>query len=132
MVKLGGSKEIIGYYYEIASVAFALNEKDLRAAKLLGAFHHAASGMPEPSPYLACYYLNIATNGDKDGAACYFYSKALWQLIEYLHDGNITITGFSAVPILFFWLRKSCDLGDSEALEQLKEWKTTILERKKM
>ena len=83
----------------------------------------AGDDIPEPSPYLACYYLNIiAANWDDDGGKnCCSYKQALHKLIEYLHDGNITITGFSAVPILFFWLRKSCDLGDSEALEQKKK-----------
>ena len=67
----GFEKDFAEAYFR-ASVAFALNEKDLRAAKLLGAFHHAASGMPEPSPYLACYYLNIATaNENVGGVACY-------------------------------------------------------------
>ena len=110
--------------YFRASVAFALDEKDPRAANLMRDLHYAGSGMPERSPYLACYYLNIAAKEDKNGTACYNYGRELQELIEYLHDGYSGIIGSNVTPALFFWTRKSRDLGLGQALEQLKIWET--------
>ncbi|EJK61229.1 hypothetical protein THAOC_18323 [Thalassiosira oceanica] len=106
--------------YFRASVAFALNEKDQQAAQTLGAFHNYES-IPEPSPYLACHYLNIAANGDEDGIACHLYSDELLKLIERLHDGYIEIPGFDVIPAVLFWKRKSRDIGYSAGNEHLKQ-----------
>ena len=119
----GFEKDSTEAYFR-ASVAFVLDEKDLQSPYFIGTLHYAESGMPEPSPYLACYYLNIAANGDNDGWACFFYCQALRELSEYLHDGNISIPGSNIMPAVFFWMRKSRDLGDSRALEQLNEWES--------
>ena len=59
----------------------------------LGLCHFGRGYIPEPSPYLACYYLNIAANEEKDGSACFFYSQALVQLSRHLH-GHSEISGF--------------------------------------
>ena len=67
-----------------------------------GGFHHAESDRPERSPYLACYYQNIAANVDDIGGACYFYSRALGKLSEKLHDGYAQIPGSNAVPAMSF------------------------------
>ncbi|EJK61924.1 hypothetical protein THAOC_17502 [Thalassiosira oceanica] len=48
--------------YFRASVAFALDGADGQAAEILG-YLHCNEDIPEPSPYLACYYTNIAANG---------------------------------------------------------------------
>ena len=109
-----------------ASVAFALDENNLQAALFFGMYHHREL-IPEPSPYLACYCLNIATTNENfGGVSCYFYSQALQRLVEYSHDGNIGIPGSNAVPAMFFWLRKSCNLGFSDALDQLKKWESRL------
>ena len=112
--------------YFRASVAFALDEKDLQAASLMGTFHNEDSGRPGCSPYLECHYQNIAANKDDDGTACYVYSHALQQLIKDLHDGYEEIPGFNVIPAAFFWMRKSRDLGESMAVEQLKQWEAHV------
>ena len=104
-----------------ASVAFALDNTDGRAAWVLGAFHHYEEVVPDPSRYLACYYLNIAANGEADSMACYLYSQELYKLGDCLHD-MAEIPGSNALPAMFFWLRKSRDLGYSDAIDRLKEW----------
>ena len=91
----------------------------------LGSLHWLEKNIPEPSPYLACYYMNIAsTNENVGGVACLFYSQALLRLIYCRHDGNIAIPGSSVVPAIIFWLRKSLELGFSDALEELKTCET--------
>ena len=69
---------------------------------------------------------NIAANKDDDGTACYVYSHALQQLIKDLHDGYEEIPGFNVIPAAFFWMRKSRDLGESMAVEQLKQWEAHV------
>ena len=74
---------------------------------------------PEPSPYLACYYLNIAASDDTAGVAPYLYSQSLLDLAKHLHDGN-TQNGSNAMPAAFFWMRKSSDMGSERARKKLK------------
>ena len=106
-----------------ASFAFALDGSASNAL-FVGMYHHREL-IPEPSPYLACYYLNIVTaNENVGGVACYFYTQALLELAGSLYNGRFQTPGSNVVPAMFFWLRKSCDLGDSDALEQLKKWET--------
>ena len=113
-------KDLVEGFFR-ASIAFALNGSD----SLFVGMYHNRQYMLEPSPYLACYYLNIATaNENVGGVACYFYSQALGRLSKHLHDGRFKNPGSNAVPAMFFWLRKSRDLGDIDALEQLKKWET--------
>jgi len=52
--------------------------------------------------------LRIAVDEDEDGVICYLYSKAHLQLTEHLQNYN---NGFSLLPAILFWLRKSRDLG---------------------
>ena len=110
-----------------ASVAFALNGSDTNAL-FVGMYHHRKD-IPDPSPYLACYYLNIAANSENvrvSGMACCSYSRALKNLSLYLHDGNIVeIPGSNVVPAMFFWLRKSRDMGYNKAGAMLKEWESS-------
>ena len=107
--------------YFRASVAHTINESDGKAATLLGLWHYGGTTIPEPSPYLACYYQNIAANsGQDDGSACLLYSQALRKLSEFLHDGRVAIPGSNVLPAMFFWLRKSRDLGYRDEREQLK------------
>ncbi|EJK73694.1 hypothetical protein THAOC_04668 [Thalassiosira oceanica] len=116
-------------FYFRASVAFALDNTNEEAAKMLGTLHHMKR-VPEPSPYLACYYLNIVVNEstgsnivaseDNSGYACHLYSKSLLHLAEHLHGGYAR-NGSNAVPTVFFWLRKSLDLGFNDARELLKD-----------
>ena len=106
-----------------ASFAFALDGSASNAL-FVGMYHHREL-IPEPSSYLACYYLNIVTaNENVGGVACYFYTQALLELAGSLYNGRFQTPGSNVVPAMFFWLRKSCDLGDSDALEQLKKWET--------
>ncbi|EJK75318.1 hypothetical protein THAOC_02960, partial [Thalassiosira oceanica] len=113
--------------YFRASVAFALDNKNEEAARMLGYFHFF-DGIPEPSTYLACYYLNIVACEDTTtGTASYLYCKALLRLASHLHGAgadDIIATGFNVLPAAFFWLRKSCELGHNEAMDQLKEWES--------
>ena len=51
-----------------ATVAHALDASNESAAMILG-FHLKPDQASELSPYLACYYLNIAANEDEDGIA---------------------------------------------------------------
>ena len=109
--------------YFRASVAIALNSTFFQAAFRLGLSHNCQD-LPEPSPYLACYYLNVAANGDDDGSVCLIYSQALVKLSEHIHDGSIAIPGSDVMPALLFWLRKSRDLGYNYAREMLKKWES--------
>jgi len=108
--------------YFRASVSIALDGSDQNAALVLGSFHHDEQNVPEPSPSLACYYLNVAANEDKNGIACCFYSQALLNLSK--HIGSYRIPGFNMLPASFFWLRKSHNLGYDDASEQLKQWES--------
>ena len=110
-----------GYFR--ASVTFALDDAIHEAAKLLGGCHFYQD-ISEPSPFLACYYLNIAASEDENGIVSCSYSGALSELSQHLHDGNIAIPGFNVVPTVLFWIRKSCDLGFNDAREQLKMWES--------
>ncbi|EJK45795.1 hypothetical protein THAOC_35572, partial [Thalassiosira oceanica] len=103
--------------YFRASVAFALDSTDEQAAFMLGCFHYEKA-VPEPSPYLACYYLNIKASKDTDGVASFFYIKSLLRLAEHLHDGNI-VNGYNAMPAAFFWIRKLRDIGYEDAMGAL-------------
>ncbi|EJK62083.1 hypothetical protein THAOC_17319, partial [Thalassiosira oceanica] len=106
-----------------ASVAFALdNTSEESAAGLLGILHYI-NDISEPSPYLACHYLNIWASEDSTGMASYFYSKSLLRLAKQLHDG-ILGNGFNATPAIFFWMKNSCDMGYGDARELLKQWET--------
>jgi len=115
-------KDPVEAYFR-ASVAFALDDKNQRAVNLLGGFHFDEHHvLPEPSPYLACYYLNIATNEDTDGSACYSYGKALFKLSDHLQNYNgFPVPGFDVTPAEYFWLRKSRDIGLKEAGEFLRK-----------
>ena len=106
--------------YFRASLSIALDGSDeYAAAYVLGNLHLDEQNVPEPSPYLACYYLNIAANEDDDGIACLVYSKAILNLSK--HIGAYRIPG---LPAAFFWLRKSRELGCNEARMQLKKWES--------
>ena len=109
-----------------ASVAIALDSTFFQAAFRLGLSHHYQE-LPEPSPYLACYYLNVAAIGYKNenGTACYFYGKALVH-IHNIHNGKDQIPGFNVAPAAFFWLRKSRDMGYNGASEQLKKFEVQV------
>ena len=107
--------------YFRASVAFALDDTNGWSAKLLGYFHHSECNIPEPSIYLACYYTNIAANKEKArGEVCYHYGQTLVTLTSHLHDSTF-LPGSDVTPAVFFWLRKSRDLGDKDAKEELKK-----------
>ena len=108
-----------------ATVAYALDASDQSAAMVL-AFYLKPEQATEPLPYLACYYLNIAANEEKNGMACYFYGDALNNLSKQLYKSKSQdqIPGFNALPAMFFWLRKSRDMGYNEAGERLKEWES--------
>ena len=104
-----------------ASVAFALDTSDLRAALLLGSYRAC---LPESvSPYLACYYLNIAASEEEDGAASYLYSQSLILLASQLHHGKLGPNGSNASPAVNFWLRKARDMGHNDAVDRLKKEK---------
>jgi len=110
-------------YYR-ASVAYAINDSDKKAAKTLGILHYYEE-IPEPSFYLACYYLNhVAANEDHEGMYSYLYCQSLQTLNKHLHNGPLSIPGFDVVPALLFWMRRSCDLRDIHALDQLKKWES--------
>ena len=106
-----------------ASVAFALDASNFRAAWVLGSLH-VQGCLPEPSPYLACYYLNIAATEGNNGAASFFYSQSLLSLGAQLHLGNIG-NRTDPTPAAFFWMRKSRDMGFAGALERLKEMESS-------
>ena len=106
-----------------ATVAHALDPSNKSAAMILGC-HLKPEQATEPSPYLACYYLNIAANEDEDGMACYSYSSVLDNLSEHIHNSQDQIPGFNVVPAAFFWLRKSRDMGYDNARKMLKEWES--------
>ena len=109
--------------YFRASVAFALDDSAGQAAEVLGRLHCGEKNMPESSPYLACYYLNIAANSaSDDGSDCLNYSQALFNLST--HIGAYRVPGFNVVPAAFFWRRKSLDMGYDNAREQLKKWES--------
>ena len=103
-----------------ATVAHALDASDKLAALILGLYLKPEQAT-EPSPYLACYYLNIVANEETDGTACYLYSNELANLSKYLYNSQDQIPGFNAQPAAFFWLRKSHDMGYNDALKKLKE-----------
>ena len=105
-----------------ATVAYALDASDELAATTAG-FYLKSEQARELSPYLACYYLNIAANEETNGTACYFYSDALHNLGKHLHNSR-EIPGYDVVPAAFFWLRKSRDMGYSPALGTLKKWES--------
>ena len=106
-----------------ATVAHALDASNALAAMTLG-FYLKPEQATESSPYLACYYLNIAANEDKDGTACYFCSNELVDLSKHLLHSQDRIPGFNVMPSAFFWLRKSRDMGYSKARKVLKEWES--------
>ena len=110
--------------YFRASVAFALDDTNQEVAEVLGRLHYFRPGIPKPSPYIACYYLNIAANEDKNGTACYFCSNELVDLSKHLLHSQDRIPGFNVMPSAFFWLRKSRDMGYSKARKVLKEWES--------
>ncbi|EJK70634.1 hypothetical protein THAOC_07990 [Thalassiosira oceanica] len=111
--------------YFRASVAFALDGTNEQAALMLGALYSDdKEAVPESSLYLECYYMNIAANGDGEGLACRLYSKALNNLSIHLHGDQWQIPGSNAVPTVFFWLRKSRELGHNDTRELLKEWES--------
>ena len=105
--------------YFRASVAYALDASNKLAAMMLGLYLKLGQAT-EPSPYLTCYYLNIAANEDKDGLSCYLYSQALWKLTPKLYNLGI-VPGHNVAPTWFFWIRKSSDLGYNDARKQLTE-----------
>ncbi|EJK47543.1 hypothetical protein THAOC_33728 [Thalassiosira oceanica] len=120
-----GFEEDPDEFYFRASVAFALDSTNKNAAKLLGSLHFSDHGTPEPSPYLACHYVNIVACEDTTGAASYLYSQALLRLADHLHGKKyIARNGFNAVPTVLFWLRKSRDMGFEDGREMLKEWES--------
>ena len=108
--------------YFRASVAFALEGSEQYAA-LIGCWHHFEYIVPAPSPYLACYYLNIAANGTNDGIACFYYSEELQKLSKHLHGDNTT--GMHLLLAAYFWARKARDLGCNGAREWLNLWEKT-------
>ena len=109
-------------FYFRASVAFTLDDTNTNAGGVLGTFHYNGD-IPEPSLYLACYYSNIAASEDTSGKASYFYAVALESLTDHLHDQTF-LPGSNVAPAMFFWLRKSCDLGYHEARKMLKNWES--------
>ena len=106
-----------------ASVAHALDASNEWAAMALG-FYLKPEQATESSPYLACYYLNIAAHKDTDGMASYFYSNKLVNFMKHLHKSQDQIPGFNAMPAAFFLFRKSRDMGYNDAREMLKEWES--------
>jgi len=106
--------------YFRASLAFALDDASKDASGVLGSLHFNES-IPEPSLYLACYYTNVAASEDTAGVASYLYSQALENLTDHLHDQTF-LRGSDVAPAMFFWLRKSCDLGHEKATRLLKKW----------
>ncbi|EJK77829.1 hypothetical protein THAOC_00312, partial [Thalassiosira oceanica] len=111
-------------FYFRASVAFALDNTDKNAARLLGSLHFKKHQiLAEPSSYLACYYTNIWAKDESTGAAYYFYGQSLLRLANHLHGGYAR-NGSNAVPKVSFCLRISRDLGFNDARELLKEWET--------
>ena len=113
-----GFEEDLHKCYFRSSVVFALDDTDKRAAAMLSHCHYPEQNITEPSPYLVCYYLNIAVN-EKDGGKCYLYSEAIARLNKHQHNSQ-EIPGFNAIPTVFFWARKACDLGCNEASDWLK------------
>ena len=120
--KNGFEKDQVEAYYR-ASVAMALDGSDKASAMLLGLWHHGEDEgiIPEPSAYLACYYLNMmAANKDIGGTYSYLYCQSLQALNKHLHNGQLGISGSNLVPALSFWMRKSRDMGYNKAREWLK------------
>ena len=78
--------------YFRATVAFALDDTNQEVAEVLGRLHYFRPGIPKPSPYIACYYLNIAANEDKGagGMASFYYTRTLTEN-DRLHDNNYEI-----------------------------------------
>ena len=114
-----GFEEDLHQSYFRASVVFTLDDKDKQAALMMSHFHHEQKqSIIEPSPYLMCYYLNIAANVDDNGKACYIYSSAIARLY------NVRVNGFNPMPAAFFWARKSRDMGFNDAKEMLKMWES--------
>ena len=106
-----------------ATVAYALDASNDLAAMTLG-FYLKPEQATEPSPYLDCYYLNIAANKETDGMACCLYSEALVDLSKHLYNSRDKIPGFNVAPAAFFWLRKSRDMGYNDARMMMKEWES--------
>jgi len=104
--------------YFRASVAFALDNTNDEAVMELGSFNYLER-VREPSPYLACYYLNIRAKDDTDGMASFFYGLSLLRLAKHLHTDNSTTP-----PAVFFWLRKSLGMGYKVGRELLKKLET--------
>ena len=108
-----------------ATVAHALDASNKSAAMTLG-FHLMVEQATELSPYLSCYYLNIAANKGVDGIACYLYSIVLGKLSQHLHNSQVEIPGSNVVPAAFSWLRRSRDLGYNDARGRLKELESNV------
>ncbi|EJK50244.1 hypothetical protein THAOC_30813, partial [Thalassiosira oceanica] len=71
----------------------------------------------------------LLPNWDDNGFACHFYSQAVLELTEYLHDGCSANLGSNAVPAIMFWLRKSRDLGYEDAERLLEKGETICQSR---
>ena len=118
---LNGFEKDADEAYFRASVAYAINDSDKKAAKTLGILHYYEE-IPEPSFYLACYYLNhVAANEDHEGMYSYLYCQSLQTLNKHLHNGPLSIPGFDVVPALLFWMRRSCDLERHSCFGSTKE-----------
>ena len=114
--------------YFRASVAFALDDTNVQAAEVLGILH-LCEDIPEPSHYLECYYLNIATNEDKNGLDSCLYGLALETLSSHMHNGRSLVPGSNVVPSVMFWLRKSRDMGFDDARQLLKDREARVQSR---
>ncbi|EJK44804.1 hypothetical protein THAOC_36627 [Thalassiosira oceanica] len=117
----GFEKDRVKGYFR-ASVAFALDGTDYSAAQMLGLMYLHGSELLEESkfsqesefldleasPYLACYYMNIAANVvDVYGGQ---YSNALFSLDKHLHNGDYCeVPGYNVLPAVFFWASKYRD-----------------------
>ena len=117
---MDGFEEDIEEAYFRASVGFALDGGDAVASKTLGSCHYFED-IPEPSPYLACYYNNIFATSEVDttGASSYFYSQSLMRLASHLFEDH-RVNGSNVMPAAVFWLRKSRDLGNINLKKELK------------
>mmetsp|Transcript_11815 Transcript_11815/g.25756 ORF Transcript_11815/g.25756 Transcript_11815/m.25756 type:complete len:446 (-) Transcript_11815:28-1365(-) len=124
----GFEKNLDEFYFR-SSVTLALDNTREEAARVLGSLHFFEHGIPEPSLYLACYYLNIVACEDDHGIACHLYSEAVLKLTEYLHDGCHANLGSNAVPAIMFWLRKSRDLGYEDEERLLEKGETICQSR---
>ena len=120
MLGTDGFEKNIDEAYFRASVSYALDDTNENTALTLG-YMHCNECLPEPSPYLACYYANMAASTDTTtGAACYLYVDALSRLVRHLHDGY-TPNGSNVLPAMIFWWRKSRDLGNNDAVDKLEK-----------